>query len=308
MPSESTIRTYHSSLNSLARDLGYDVQLLFPDGYEWLKDYKKVFKVIQMSPSLNTQNTKLFAVKYALEMADAPLSYSANYTKYIGEIKEKLDAKYADNKKSQKEEANWLKVDDLVDILEDLKTKLPRHINSMTDYKNVIKYLLLKIHLQTPLRNDLADAKIYLDPTKDEMKEIDANDENNYILVDSMENKATFINNQFKTKKQFGQNKINWTSDLAKDFNEYAGEIIAYTDDHDFLVNNEREKMNRNTYTKFMKTIFAPYGKDISTTMIRHIIVSDVYDLKEEEENQKKELAKNMGHTIHTARRIYAKV
>jgi len=308
MPSESSIRVYNSTLNSLARDLGYDVQLLFPDGYEWLKDYKKVWKVIQMSTSLHTQNTKLFAVKYALELADAPLSYSAHYTKYISEVKEKLDAKYADNKKSQKEEANWLKVEDLENILEDLKKKLPRHINSMTDYKNVIKYLILKIHLETPLRNDLADAKIYLDPTKDEMKEMDENDDYNYIIVDSKDNKATFINNQFKTKKQFGQNKIDWSLDLAKDLKDYASEIIAYTDDHDFLVNNEKEKMNRNTYTKFMKTIFAPYGKDISTTMIRHIVVSDVYDLKEEEENQKKELAKNMGHTTYTARRIYAKV
>jgi hypothetical protein len=57
-----------------------------------------------------------------------------------------------------------------------------------------------------------------------------------------------------------------------------------------------------------MKSIFAPYEKKISSTMIRHIIVSDLYDLNKEKEAEKKELARKMAHSLNTASTYYAKV
>ena len=66
--------------------------------------------------------------------------------------------------------------------------------------------------------------------------------------------------------------------------------------------------MTPNNYTKFVKSIFTDYDKNISTSMIRHIIVSDLYDLDKETESSKKELAYKMGHTTNTASTIYAKI
>tara|TARA_R110000822_G_scaffold150752_1_gene289850 strand:- start:1254 stop:2066 length:813 start_codon:yes stop_codon:yes gene_type:complete len=266
-----------------------------------------------------TQNNKLFAIKYALNLADAPSELYTPYNDYILVVKDAIVQSKADKTKTDREEANWMEKADLEIILEDLKKNLPLKINRMEQYRNVMKYLVLKIHIETPLRNDLADAKIYFDPNNEDLEEIATNDNYNYILVISPMS-AKYINNQYKTKKRYKQINIDFSPRLALDLYQYARDIIEYTSaavidpkqvettNNLFLVNNERDKMNRNSYTKFMKTIFAPYEKKIASNMIRHIIVSDVYKLDKDEEAEKKELARKMGHSQATAYGHYAKV
>ena len=317
MISDATVTTYNSALNALARDLGYEVELLYPDGYHWLANSEQVINVLKTMP-YTTQNNKLFAIKYALNLADAPSELYTPYTDYVGVVKDALAKSKAEKTKSDREEANWMEKADLEIILEDLKKNLPLKINRMEQYRNVMKYLVLKIHIETPLRNDLADAKIYFDPNNEDLEEIATNDNYNYILVISPVS-AKYINNQYKTKKKYKQINIDFSPRLALDLHHYAKEIIEYTSaavidpkqvettNNLFLVNNERDKMNRNSYTKFMKTIFAPYEKKIASTMIRHIIVSDVYKLDKKEESVKKELARVMGHSQAMAYDHYAK-
>lgn len=309
MLSDSTLKVYNSSLSCLARDLGYEAQLMYPDGWKWLDDHEKVYNLIKLSKSPNTRNTRLFAIKYLLDLQEAPTELKDIYTGYTLDVKAEIEHNYEDHKKSEKEAENWLSLKELEVILDDYEKKLPKHINSMDDYKKVMKYLVLKIHMHLPLRNDLADAKIYNNPSADQLKYIDENRDNNYIIIDK--EKAFFINNQYKTKKKYGQNKVVLNQHISKDLVDYAKEIIEYTPENDFMVNNDRSKMNRNSYTKFVKSIFSPYDKNLSTTMIRHIVVSELYDLKPEDvdnDNKKKELAKNMGHSTFIANKVYAKV
>ena len=318
MISQNTINVYNSALKALARDLGYEAELLYPDGYHWLSDSEKVINVLKTMPP-TTQNNKLFAIKYALNLTDAPPKIFKPYDDYIAIIKDELSKAKADKVKTEKEEANWLEREDLQIIVDDLKKNLPLKINTMNNYRNVMKYLVLRIHMETPLRNDLADAKIYFDPDAKQIEQIALDRKYNYILVIAP-TKAKYINNQYKTKALYDQININFSESLSYDLFHYAKEIIEYTavavidpkqvetTNNLFLVNNERDKMNRNSYTKFMKSIFAPYEKKISSTMIRHIIVSDVYKLDKEKEEEKKELARKMGHSQATAYQIYAKV
>ena len=254
-----------------------------------------------------------------MNLTDAPNEIYEPYLEYTGVVKDAIASAKADKAKSDKEEANWMEKEDLEIVVEDLKKNLPLKINRMDQYRAVMKYLVLKIHIETPLRNDLADAKIYLDPNNDELYEIANNDNYNYILAISPTS-AKYINNQYKTSKKYKQINIDFSPRLSFDLFHYAKEIIEYTADalldpkgsemtnNLFLVNNERDKMNRNSYTKFMKSIFAPYEKKISSTMIRHIIVSDLYDLNKEKEAEKKELARVMAHNPITAYIHYAKV
>ncbi len=60
--------------------------------------------------------------------------------------------------------------------------------------------------------------------------------------------------------------------------------------------------MTRNDFTHFMQSIFEPLGKNISTTMIRKIIVSSLYPVE-----QMKQLAQVMGHSMNVAMEYYAK-
>jgi hypothetical protein len=309
MLSNSTLKVYNSSLSCLSKDLGYEAQLLYPDGHHWLKDHQKVYNLIKLSKSPNTRNTRLYSIKYILELTEAPKELIDEYAKYSLEVKAEIEQNYEDNKKSEKEDANWLSLKQLENILHDYEKRLPKHINTMEDYKKVMRFLLLKLHMHLPVRNDFADAKIYNNPTAEELEYIDKNRDYNYLVVKNDD--VLWIANVFKTGKVYGQNLATLNKDLSKDIIEYAQEIIDYTPDNVFLVNSDRDKMNRNSYTKFIKTIFVPYGKNISTTMIRHIVVSEVYGLTNEDvekNKKKKELAKIMGHSRQTAEKIYAKV
>jgi len=300
--SESSIKTYTAAVNSLARDMGYQE---LPDGYDWLKDAGKVYQVIKNSyTSFNTRANKLFAIKYLLDIHDAPVSVLLKYEDYISEVKEAIEEQRADNKKSQKEKDNWLSKEQLMEILKKLETKTKRGAKDMTDYRNVMRYLILKIHIETPLRNDLADAKIFLNPDQDDIKNTDYN----YIVLDSKAKTAKFIGNVYKTKATHGQIKFTWSKDIYNELAHYYNDIVDKSIHNYFLVNQNGDKMTPNNYTKFMKSIFTDYDINISTSMIRHIIVSDLYDLDQTKEAAKKDLAYKMGHTVNTAETIYAKI
>jgi len=303
--SETTVKTYNSALNALARNMGYDTSLMYPEGWHWLKNHKRVWKVIQLSESPHTQNTKLFAIKYILELNDdAPTELLLHYEDYISVVKEKISEIYAKNRKSVKQEENWLTKAELDEVLNALEKKVKRSFDNRTDYKNVMKYLILKIHLQTPFRNNLSEAKIYMDPTKEDL----ADTTYNYIVLDSSDNSAVFIDNNYKTKNKYGQRTIIWSDEIAKELFHYYHDIIAFNKDHFFLTNNNDEKMTPNNYTKFLESIFRESGKKVSSTMIRNIVVSDLYALDKEDEEKKDLLAHNMGHSRNTAQKIYAKI
>lgn len=300
--SESSIKTYTAALNSLARDMGYQV---IPEGYGWLKDAGKVYEVIKNSyTSYNTRANKLFAIKYLLDIHDAPPAVLLKYEDYISEVKEAIEEQRADNKKSQKEKDNWLSKEQLLEILKHLEEKTKRGAKNMTDYRNVMRFLILKIHIETPLRNDLADAKIFMDPDEDDIKDTDYN----YIVLDSKAKTARFIGNVYKTKASHGQIKFNWSRDIYNELAHYYNDIVDKSTENYFIVNQNGDKMTPNNYTKFMKSIFTDYDINISTSMIRHIIVSDLYELDETKQASKKDLAYKMGHTTKTAETIYAKI
>jgi integrase len=303
--SETTVKTYTSALNALARNLGYDTSLMYPEGWHWLKNHKRVWNVIQLSESPHTMNTKLFAIKYILELNDdAPTELLLHYEDYISVVKEKISEIYAKNRKSVKQEENWLSKQELDDILNALEKKVKRSFDNRKDYKNVMKYLILKIHLQTPFRNNLSEAKIYMDPSKEDL----ADHKYNYIVLDSSDNSAVFIDNNYKTKSKYGQRTIIWSDEIAKELIHYYHDIIAFNKEHYFLTNNNDEKMTPNNYTKFLESIFTETGKKVSSTMLRNIVVSDLYALDKEDEAKKDLLAHNMGHSRNTAQKIYAKI
>lgn len=297
---ESTIRVYTANLNSLARDMGYSVM---PEGYTWLKNHKAVFETIKLSPSKNTWNNKLFAVKYLLDLLDAPKNIALNYENYIAETKEQIEEARS-NKKTPKEDENWLTKKQLMDVLKDLESQTKRSIKTLAEYRNVMKYLCLKIHIETPLRNDLANSKIFLDPTDSDLE----NKDYNYIVLDSQTKVATFIDNVYKTKARHGTLVINWGEEISRELFLFYEPIINFTTDNYFLINQNGEQMTPNNYTKFLKGIFSSYDKNISSSMIRHIVVSELYELDEEKELAKKDLAYKMGHTQAIAGSIYAKL
>ena len=304
MLSGNSIKTYNCVLNTLAKDLGYESDLLFPDGWHWLSDHKHVIDVIKKrSDKVTTQSTKLYGIKYILDLTEAPRHLVDSYSEFGLELKKSLCDWYENKRKSEREESNWMTVEDLNRILESLEYKVPKRIKNENDYKTLMKYLILKLHLEVPLRNDLCDSKILLDPLPESYEDVSYN----YIILSSQNNSAKYVNNVYKTSKTYGKIEFDWSKDLAKELHYYYDDIKKMTSDDFFIVDRDKKKMSRNNYTRFLNSIFLPFNKQVSSTMLRHIIVSELYQLDEEKEKRKKELSKKMGHAMSSACSFYAK-
>jgi site-specific recombinase XerD len=75
-----------------------------------------------------------------------------------------------------------------------------------------------------------------------------------------------------------------------------------------FIVDRDKKKMTRNNFTRFLNSIFIPFNKQVSSTMLRHIIISELYQLDEEKEKIKRDLSKKMGHAMSSSGSFYAKL
>lgn len=313
IPSDSSIRTYVSSLNSLARDLGYDAQ---PEGFAWVANAPHVWSVINSALSnkgeplsLGTKSNRLFSIKYLLECEDAPKDVWNSYEPYVAIVKKGLDAQYADNAKSAKQEAEWLSLDDINKILDDLEKSVPKKIDitNASAYRNLMKYLVLKFQLKTEVRNDVADAKIYLNPAPEDI----ADKSINYIVLNSYDKCGQFIDNIYKTKLDDGQLILDLEESLTNDLFQYYDTLIAFSPHHWFILNNDGDRMERNNLTKFIQSIFRPYNKNISTRMLRTIIATEARHLTKEQveiERETKKLCYRMGHSLGVHLKYYTKV
>jgi hypothetical protein len=121
----------------------------------------------------------------------------------------------------------------------------------------------------------------------------------NYLIYDDKK----FIFNKFKTAKKEGSSEIEIGDDLMNSINLYLkynpllkGKKITKNTNLPFLVKFDGKPLNKsvNTITYILNRIFK---KKISSSMLRHIYLSNKYGDKLEE---MKEDSKKMSHNIET--------
>jgi hypothetical protein len=237
-------------------------------------------------------------------MHNLPDKYGEQLQMIMAELANEVADQYSTNKMTEKQEANWLTIDELREIVKKLEMKLPRLIDTYGEYKQLLSYLVILIHLDYPLRNDLACAKIYLakDMPDKQDKEI------NYLSVG--DKKVTLYLNDYKTEKEYGQKIIEFNEDVSREIIQYypvikqlspKGWFIRDRDDPDKCI-------SRTTLTKWINSAFADTGKKVSTTQIRRSVISSVYKPVEGEQKKKQDLAYVAGHSVRTAGSVYAKI
>ena len=293
--SASTKKTYMTNLTSLANYLDAPLSVsMFSDFDEIKKDLEG------LKYTTNTLKNKLSSIVTYLKMYDAKAELVGKYSDYIDSLSGKLSRKNETMDKTDKEKENWMTKKELEDYADKLKSELPPKPTSYSDMLKWMKYITLRTHILYPLRNELSDAKI--------VPSIKTNDpEANYVILDKKNDAAKILLQVFKTAKTYKSIDIKVLPALAKEMNTFYKHLVAYKKnngiDNDWmLLNKKGEKFSRNDYTYFVQSIFEPLGKKISTTLIRKIIVSDLYN-----PNAMKELARVMAHDPKTAMTYYAK-
>ena len=300
--SEKTLTTYRSTINSLYRkmELGKTAPI---DNGDWIKEnFEKIISYIDEMKSDFSKKNNIAILKVWADMFELDDKIISILDKKMVELNNLVNSTYSTNKMNEKVADNWIGVDKMKEKVAYLKAKLPASssIDTYKEYMALMKYLLLLIHIEIPLRNDLADAKLVSELPKQQDIKV------NYLVV--KKTGITLILNNYKTAKDQGQKTIPFSKELSKEINKYV-DVIKRMSTHGWFLGKDGEDapITRPTYTKLINSIFNGDGVKVGSTQIRRAVVSDLYKLEEDENKKKADLANMMGHSQNMQSKVYAK-
>jgi hypothetical protein len=208
-----------------------------------------------------------------------------------------LNKQLKENKsKSDTQRENWKSQDDIMKILEELKSKIViKNKNKITEqeYNNLLNYFILSLYtLQAPRRNlDYALNLIVKRYTDDCIPTF------NYTDISA----SQFIFNNFKTSKKYKSQVVEFSDSFKQAFDLYfryhplrklVGNISVF-----LLVDFEGKPFKPNTITKMLNRIF---GEKIGVSMLRNIFLTSKYGNKSQElENDTLAMGTSIGTAIN---------
>jgi hypothetical protein len=271
----NSIKTYISSLTSINKKM---------DGEKTLEWYDKNAKnIIEFLDKGNKKTSKtILSAIYILN------SNKEIHDKMIS-LSNEVNEEYKTNKKTDKQQDNWIPSDKIKDIYKDYYDKtikiLKQRIITKYDTEIVIKYLLLGF-----LSGSILPPRRSLDYALLKIKNYDED-------VDNYYKKGVCYFNNYKTKNVYGKQTMvvpKELDDVIKKFNK-----INPTDFMLFSTNGQ--PLTSSQITRILNDIF---NMNVSTSMLRHIFLSDKYANVEE---QMKQDAIAMSHSSLTQNQYIVK-
>ena len=298
---ESTIKMYERNLKKLKT-------LFEADNYDFLEDVDKVQKMLS-DKHYSTQRNYWNSIIILL-MA---INHDKKYDKLLKEYEALRDAgnkQYEDDnatgKISEKQSKNFVELKEVEAMVDEIGKEIAdKKIKKKGDLTSKDKALLqvwviLKIHLKQPMRNELgggteAIMKSRYNKLTDKEKE-----DNNYLVVEK--SKMWWVMNNYKTSKTYKEKKI----DIPKDLEKVLRLYIRINGMGVLFKSSTGAPLSRNAISQLLiKTSKSRMdGKSISTTLLRKIVLSDMFqDNKEAQEK----MAEITGHSVETMNKVYVK-
>lgn len=281
---DSSLKSYLITLNKLNHDK--EIKNL-----NFLKDTEHIMKKIN-SYQLATQRNKLTAIIVILSafQKDEFNEVEELYRKELENRNKEYMEIIAGHKKSDKQEKNWVTLDELKKIMNEYKKDSKENPNK----NNIQKYLVSALYLlQPPKRLVYSNMKVI-----ESRKENDG--ETNYLL-NLGRNKKYFILNSYKTSDKHGKKDLL----IPKEINSIINMWLKVNSTDNFLLNTKGEGMTANGLGKYIKKIFKKTGKEITINLLRNIFVTENVNLDVLKKNQ--EIADAMNHTTGTQGTVYLK-
>lgn len=244
--------------------------------------------------SESTQKSTLGAIVAVLTPFKEKAAYKSIFNFYYERMSDASKmARDADTtEKSEKQKANWLSWADVIAKRDELAKKLPNKPKMLTTamWQEILSHLILSLYTYVPPRRNMDYQNLYVvKKWNDKMDK-----ERNYY--DMATHKLIF--NKYKTSKAHGQQEI----DVPEPLREVIASFIAIHPDkkkpeYRLLVLQDGTPLaSINSITRILNKTF---GKQIGSSMLRHIYLSDKYKMDIDE--MKKD-ADAMGHNLSTQR------
>ena len=267
------------------------------DDMKWLKGkyYDEVIEFLE-TMKLPTRKNYISAIIVALSVH--PVENKTILTKYRNHL-DGIATEYNNiinsQEKSEKLSKNWTTMEELKKVVSKLKRDIrERGIEKKETWNNkemelYQKYLVGSLYTDmAPVRNDYANMDVIKFKDYDKLK----NKNKNYLVL--VGNKKRFLSlGAYKTSDVYGVKTIQ--------INPIINKIITKWLQHNktgfFLINKQKKALSENSLTKLLNKIFESTGKSISSTIIRHIYLTQLYGKVNKE---KEETANAMMHSVST--------
>jgi hypothetical protein len=293
-----SLKAYLSNLRGIKRAISDDAVL---EDTKFLHNYNTVMDVIKTCKT-TCQKNKLTAVIVALKSdKKQKTALIEKYTSALAKLNDEYINTLREQKKTETQAKNWLEYDEVIDVVNGL-TRAFKKIDitkkkplTNKEFDTLQQLVVLRVYLTFPLRNDFADMVVISEKKYMKLPE-DTKEAANY-LVESKNGSRAFHINQFKNRR-FMDNK---TLDIPENINKLLKLWLKHNTSGWFLVKTNRtDPMSPNGITKYLNKIFRPTGKKISTSMLRHILIS--HHMKDkptiaEKDEKKKEIEDTYMHS-----------
>ncbi len=274
--SAATIRTYNSLLKGIFykhhdKDTPIDI--------DWFKNVDAVLDILK-DKSPQSRKTNLAAIIVLLEGKDCE-----KYVELMNADADKSSAESKKQEKSEKQAANWMEWDDVKKVWDDMYAKMKPLLNSKADLDSkqvgdLVRFMVLTL-----------TSGVFFPPRRSEWvsMKLKPEDKSKDNWIDLKKNEWVF--NSYKTAKKYGEERISFPKEFKAILNKYIKKI----GERDLLVfNTKGAALSNAALTQMLNSIF---GKKISTSMLRHIFLSDKFkDVPKIADLQK--TAESLGHSV----------
>lgn len=299
---ESTIKMYVSNLNKLQKMFKTDTWKFLDN----IEDVKEKLKHLHYTSQRNYFNSIIILL--------LALNSDNKYDKLLEEyntIRDEGNKQYQDDNAtgviSDKQKANFAELSEVTEMIntmdKEIKDKNLKKKETLTGKEKMLiqVFILFSIYSRLPMRNDVSGMTITTKRLYNKLKE-DEKKENNYLVIEK--NKMFFVLNQFKTSAKYKELDIDIPKDLEKLLRFYI-KVNGLSNGDTLFTSTTGKPLSRNALSQlFIKTSQKYMKKNISTTMLRKIVLSDKFaDVKKEQE----EMAEITGHSVATMNKVYVK-
>ena len=285
--SRNSTELYISKLRHLAKDPN-------PRNLHLLKDLESIKTEIG-EKSVSTQVTYLAAIIAFLRGNKAfPKRLLNAYQSWMAELAD-TQRKREVNVKTEKQTENWMDWEDIIAKREEMEATFEKITSRATgkrlpvsEFQAVQNYAVLCLYTMVPPRRnaDYQEMIIVNSLPKEQEKDM------NYYVIDE----GKFYFNNYKTSSHYGQQVVDVPSELEDVLEKYA-KVIPGRDVKFMICKSDGGKLTYgNSVTRILNRVF---GKNISSSMLRHIYLTSKYGdrLKEQEED-----AEMMAHSVSEQR------
>ena len=300
---DSSVRAYVNNIRKLHQKM-FDTKEV--DSLDWLKDPVKVIDFLDENTKSyltvrNFLNALIVLIMKETEFDSAMISYQNK--------RDELNDRYQDQQEkgemTERQLDAWIPLSDIQDFVGrmNMKTKgLKLNKDMSTGDKQLLQdRFMVKFWITYPVRNDLADTRVLPRREFANLSQEDTSN-NNYIVVSPKTMLLHMAN--YKTKKTYGVKKIRIAD---KDVIRYMRDWLKVSPSPEYILVNLKtgKPMTGLQITQnFLRIFQNEFDKKVSTTLLRHIVVSDTFGQAIKDMDS---MAEIMMHSTKTQQTVYNK-